>query len=122
MGVNCSEGENGRLTSICVHIDKQGYWTSQFKIGVHLAVTFQLCTVSDSCYQFCSQSYIAFFLLGFIKVPRLVLNVFIVVTNFIIEGNLFQACDATEKKVLAICLSLIAGNSYSSPRLFRLKK
>ena len=49
--------------------------------------------------------------------PRLVLNVFIFVTNFIIEGNLFQACYATEKKVLARCLSLMAGKSYSSPFL-----
>ena len=86
-----NQGEIGRLTPICVHIDRKGYWTSQSQIGVHLA--------------------------GFIKVSRLVLNVLIFVTNFIIEGNLFQACYATEKKVFARCLSLMAGNSYSSPIL-----
>jgi len=50
-------------------------------------------------------------------VPRLVLNVLIFLTPFRVNGNLFQACAATEKKVLARCLSLIAGNSYSSPLL-----
>ena len=53
-----NQGENGKLTPICVHIDRKRYWTSQSQIGVHLAVTFQLSTVSDSCYQFGSQSYI----------------------------------------------------------------
>jgi hypothetical protein len=96
-----NQGENGRLTPICVHTDRQGYWTSQSQIGVHLAVTFQLSTVSDSCYHFCSPRYIAYFN-GFMKVPRLVLNVLIFVTNFIIEGNLFQACDETETEKKSI--------------------